>query len=230
MRTGRVSRKRGFTLVETIVTVGIVATLAAVVVPEVVKQFDTSEPTRTQQDLKNLATAIQTFNVNVKALPGDIADLTTQITADAGGLPSPDTSITGTGGLASFSTAQAGYWNGPYIDAPLVEATTEATRETGQGGTIHDDFVCYNATDNLEASTGTATNQACPSPGAGEKLFLAVRLSGVGDSTTAAFIALNDLFDGTSETTAGDRSTKGRIRFITMGATATVFFLVSPLN
>ena len=46
MRTGFTRSKRGFTLVETVVTVGIVAALAAVVYPTVVKQFDAADPTR----------------------------------------------------------------------------------------------------------------------------------------------------------------------------------------
>ena len=221
--------KRGFTLVETVVTLGIVATLAAVVVPEVVKQFDTSEPARVQQDLKNLQVAIQTFNVNVKVLPGDIADLTTQITADAGGLPSPDTSLTSTGDIESYSAAQAGFWKGPYIDVPFVENATEVTRETGKGAVIHDDFVCYNMTDapnTAGVADMSASGQACPAPTAGDKLFLAIRVTGLGDATDARFIAVNDLIDGTSATETANRGTLGRIRVLG----TTTYFLVTPIN
>ena len=86
MRMGRKFLKRGFTLIETVVTVGIIATMAAVVIPQISKQFDAADPTRLQNDLKNLQSAVETFNVNVKVMPGDIDDLavTRQQRDDAG--------------------------------------------------------------------------------------------------------------------------------------------------
>jgi prepilin-type N-terminal cleavage/methylation domain-containing protein len=66
MRKAPQNRRRGFTLVETVVTVGIVAALAAVVYPTVVKQFDSADPAKTAEDLNNITTAIEVFGVNVR--------------------------------------------------------------------------------------------------------------------------------------------------------------------
>jgi prepilin-type N-terminal cleavage/methylation domain-containing protein len=221
--------KRGFTLVETVVTVGIVATLAAIIVPEVLKQAETSEPLRIQQDLKNLQTAISTFAVNVKAIPGDLDDLTNPLTS-AAALPAADTAMTGTGGLSFFTTTQATLWNGPYIDAALVENATEVTRQTGNAALIYDDFVCYNSPQNDPNENGAAGDQDCPGVAAGEQIFLAIRITGLGANDDARFIEVNDLFDGTLETTAALRSNNGRIRHLTVGGVPTVYFLVLALN
>jgi hypothetical protein len=74
--------------------VGIVAALAAVVYPVVAKQYDTADPTRIQQDLSNIAVGIETFNVNNRALPGDLDDLANQLTNLAGNTDSTLTSAT----------------------------------------------------------------------------------------------------------------------------------------
>jgi prepilin-type N-terminal cleavage/methylation domain-containing protein len=85
MRFGLSNRKRGFTLVETVVSVGIVAALAAVVYPAVVKQFDSADPTRMAEDLGSLSTAIETFGVNVRPQqPDDIEDLVLRPVAGGG--------------------------------------------------------------------------------------------------------------------------------------------------
>lgn len=221
-------RKRGFTLIETVVTVGIVAAMAAVVYPQVVKQFDAADPTRVQNDLKNIQTAVESFSVNMSGtLPGDLDDLANPLTTGSA-LPLADSTFASSGAMAPFTTSSG--WNGPYLDVSLVESgTTELTRPTGYGAIIYDDFVCFNATDNLDASNGTAANQECPTPGGGERLFLAVRITGLGTDTDDKFIAINDLFDGASE--GANRKSLGRIRYINVGSsTPTAFFLLAPLN
>src|SRR5688572_2935671 len=108
MRTGRM--KRGFTLIETVVTVGIVAAMAAVVIPQVARQFDAADPTRIQNDLKNIQTAIETFSVNVKQLPGDIDDLA-NFPTDAG-----DSTLTTATTITDFTSTEVALWQGPYLD------------------------------------------------------------------------------------------------------------------
>src|SRR3954468_1691227 len=71
-------RKRSaFTLVETIVTVGLIAVLAAFVVPSVIRKADSADPVKVANDLNSIGTAIQTFSSDLKGtMPGDIQDLT----------------------------------------------------------------------------------------------------------------------------------------------------------
>src|SRR4051794_14802002 len=103
--------KRGFTLVETVVTVGIIAALAAVVYPTVVRQFDTADPTRAAEDLNNVRTGIEAFGINVRPnQPKDIEDLANLITNAA-----PDSTARG----ALYSTADINNWKGPYIALSL---------------------------------------------------------------------------------------------------------------
>lgn len=226
MRTGRM--KRGFTLIETVVTVGIVAAMAAVVIPQVAKQFDASDSTSMQQDLKNLQTAIQTFAVNTRGvLPGDMDDLANPLTTGADlTVVGVDTAITGTGTLVVFGAATT-LWKGPYIDASVLNG---ATKTSGYGATILDNFVCYTAsgTDaNAVTDIGTNNDQQCADLDADERIFHAIRITGLGDETDARFLAINALFDGASET---NPELNGLIRNVTIATVPTTFFLAAPLN
>jgi prepilin-type N-terminal cleavage/methylation domain-containing protein len=226
MRTGRM--KRGFTLIETVVTVGIVAAMAAVVIPQVAKQFDAADPTRVQNDLKNLQTAVETFNVNVKQLPGDLDDLVNPIVAGDFSSATHDTSFATTGLVAVYGNASL--WQGPYMD---FSTTTGATLETGFGAAVLDDFVCYIASGTGANTAGdalTGNKQGCTGNDATSRMFLAVRLTGLGTTTDDRFIALNDLFDGTSAAEVAARATLGRVRLLTVATVPTVFFLITPLN
>jgi prepilin-type N-terminal cleavage/methylation domain-containing protein len=235
MRTGRM--KRGFTLIETVVTVGIVAAMAAVVIPQVAKQFDAADPTRIQNDLKNLQTAVETFNVNVKAMPGDLDDLANPI------LALEDTSLTvAATGLPTFTDpSQTGLWKGPYVDIAVAnDISTDESMVSGFGARILDSFVCYNSTTDehgVSEATGvnTADNLGCPNV-AGQK-FLAFQITGVTCSATAGtiFREINDLFDGTAETAA---ATQGRVRCMATAASTplkdtdvdVVYFLAVPIS
>jgi prepilin-type N-terminal cleavage/methylation domain-containing protein len=109
--------RRGFTLIETVVTVGIVATLAAVVVPQVVKQFDAADPTKAAEDLNSIRTGIEVFGVNVRPQqPGDIEDLVNRVEdASAGEL-----TVLG----AQYSLTDEAAWNGPYLGLSIAAGTS----------------------------------------------------------------------------------------------------------
>jgi len=236
MRKGPMNRKRGFTLVETVVAVGIVAALAAVVYPAVVKQFESADPTRLQQDLSNIAVGIETFNVNNRAMPGDLDDLANQISTTAGATDStllPATTAT------EFSVINL--WRGPYISATISDdSDTDHLLPTGFGANIVDSFVCYDSFDNehgvsqATAATATANDVSCPS--APTQGFLAIQIVGIACSTTAGstFMQINELFDGTNEV-AGAEGITGRIRCTTTGGSKTtdvnvVYFLAVPIS
>jgi prepilin-type N-terminal cleavage/methylation domain-containing protein len=219
-------RKKGFTLIETVTTVGIIAVMAAVVIPQVTRQFDSADPTRLQEDLKSLQTAIETFHVNVRGtFPGDLDDLANQITNG------DSTLTTGTTLPVFISTAQTNLWQGPYVDFSLVEAPSDATRPTGYGAKLQDSFVCYNSADDTHGTsagvaTGALNDAACPA-NAGQK-FLTIQITGLATAVTDAnFVALNDRFDGVGELNPG---TSGRVRFGTVGSNKVVYFLSLPMN
>ena len=218
MRTGRVM-KRGFTLIETVVTVGIVAAMAAVVIPQVAKQFDSADPTRVAEDLNSIKTGIDMFGVNVKPLqPDDIEDLVNAISAVAG----DDSTARGT----EFTATDVANWNGPYLGLSIPATTTnDATAlTTGYGATIPNRFSAFDiGAANGGDSTLTVANAE----------FVAVRLKGL---SAAAFNAINELIDGPSENTTALRRHEGRFRCpgngtpLDTACNRGAFFLAAPLR
>ena len=85
----------GFTLIETIVTVGLLAVLAAFVVPSVIRKADAADPVKVANDLNAISTALQTFTADMKGLmPGDIQDLTQPVLVNAMARPLPSCTLT----------------------------------------------------------------------------------------------------------------------------------------
>jgi prepilin-type N-terminal cleavage/methylation domain-containing protein len=238
----RTAMRKGFTLIETVVTVGIVAAMAAVVIPQVAKQFDAADPTRIQNDFKNIQTAIEAFNVNVKMAPGDLDDLANLI--DGVGADADSTLTSGTT-LSQFTTTQASLWKGPYMDASIIEnGITESSVVTAYGARILDGFVCYGnslgvtAGNNQHGTTqgsGATPNPTCEATTLGQK-FLALQVTGIVCDASAGttFTAINELFDGTGESAA---STSGRVRCAVNATGPTrqtnqdiLYFLAIPLT
>jgi len=195
MLMARNNKRRGFTLVETVVTIGIVAALAAVVYPSVVKQFDKADPTRAAEDLNNIRTGIEAFSVNVRPeQPKDIEDLATLITNAA-----PDSSATG--GL--YTATDIANWTGPYIALSVADtvSATSIVLTTGFSGTIPNRLQLYD----IDLANGGDT---LATPGNGAE-FIAVRVLGL---SGAAFNAINALIDGPTEATPLQQRHLGRFR------------------
>jgi prepilin-type N-terminal cleavage/methylation domain-containing protein len=72
----KMSRRRGFTLPEVLVTVTIVAVLAAVMVPAVLNQVGKGDVPSVAGDLSAIRTAITTFAADTRRFPGHLSDLT----------------------------------------------------------------------------------------------------------------------------------------------------------
>src|ERR1043165_9092092 len=75
----RARRRAGFTLVETIVTVGLLAVIAAFVIPTVIQKAGSGDPVKVQNDLGSVRTALETFATDSKAgFPHQISTMTTR--------------------------------------------------------------------------------------------------------------------------------------------------------
>jgi len=97
--------RRGFTLPEILVTVTVVAVLAAVVVPAVTQYVNKGNAPSTQGDLEQIRTAITSYVADNRVYPASLYDLISQ-----------PVSLTGTTS-----------WKGPYTSAPLSTTGTAAT-------------------------------------------------------------------------------------------------------
>ena len=113
------TRRRGFTLPEVLVTVAIVAVLAAVVVPAVTQQLGKADVPTFQASMGSLRTAITSFISDVKVYPGQVDHLQTAIQTTDFTL-----SVLGAGvGAPLYTAAQAGRWKGPYDNSGSVTGT-----------------------------------------------------------------------------------------------------------
>lgn len=101
------SGKRGATLIELLIAVGIVAVLSAIVVPQLKIPQTQAKAMKLQADLKLLRDAIGAFQADTGAYPATLDDLTSAA-PPAGGLDSD-------GERVSLEST----WKGPYVEGPL---------------------------------------------------------------------------------------------------------------
>src|SRR2546423_606419 len=66
---------RGFTLIEVLVTVVVIGVLAAVVIPAVTAQVTAGDSARVLEDVNNIRTGIENFDLAMRVFPGDVDDL-----------------------------------------------------------------------------------------------------------------------------------------------------------
>ena len=95
--------RSGFTLPEVLVTVAIVAVLAAAVVPAVTSQLSKGEEGTVVSAITSVRTGITAFTSDVRAFPGELSNLTNAITL-------AQTDLEGN----TYSAAQVARWKGPY--------------------------------------------------------------------------------------------------------------------
>jgi prepilin-type N-terminal cleavage/methylation domain-containing protein len=103
------SRRSGFTLPEILVTVTVIAVLAAVVVPAVTQYANKGDAPSAKSDVLQISGAITGFASDVRYYPGSLAQLTSVIT----------TSQTDASGAHTYSASDVNKWKGPYTPATL---------------------------------------------------------------------------------------------------------------
>jgi len=215
--------RRGFTLVETVVTVGLLAVLAAFVVPSVIRKADAADPVKVANDLNAISTALQTFTSDMKGLmPGDIQDLTQPVLVNSvcNQVSPCDSLITH---RSAYTASQAVLWRGPYL-AASVERDPNAMLRSGYVADISNTLVRFDAINGVpewcQLTSGGAVgcNGFIPT----NPLFAAVRVTGLNREQA---IQVNAIIDGANELNSGF---EGRFRFTSDGALA--FFLAAPLS
>lgn len=135
--TQRDARQRGFTLAEVLVTLAIIAIMAAVLLPALNSQLAKGDTGRLAADLVNIQTGSQAFVSDIRRYPSGFPELTTALTAsstDINAVAIPATSLP--------------KWKGPYV-----------TRDVGNtaGGVISPTFTSSAGGNGVNFLTVTVT-------------------------------------------------------------------------
>lgn len=138
-------RGQGFTLIEVLVTVAIVGTLAAVLAPALINQLSKGDAGRITSDLVAVQTAVGAFNSDTRRYPVTLLQLKT-----VPGSTDPDILTN------QFGTVLVKKWRGPYLSKDLNGSNA---MPTGSGATISAAFgtASYNGITYLTITAGPLT-------------------------------------------------------------------------
>ena len=108
------SRRSGFTLPEVLVTVAIVAVLAAMVVPAVTQQIGKGDDSNLTAGVQSVRTAVTSFVADTRKFPGNMEDLFVR---------PADTDNDAFG--SDYGAQAVSRWNGPYHVGTFSAGATE---------------------------------------------------------------------------------------------------------
>jgi prepilin-type N-terminal cleavage/methylation domain-containing protein len=221
-----VSRRKsaGFTLVETIVTVSLLAVLAAFVVPTVIQKASAGDLVKVASDVSAIRTALATFSTDLKGgFPNQLRLLSDKPTTQNHFLDS----------TTAFTNSQINSWSGPYLGI-VISANANDSLATGYAAYIKNFITRYDADNNAAALYAT--------PGAGtggvfnpnNTIFAALTIIGLSNDEAQL---VNKLIDGgddfelTTGANAGANVT-GRLRYDKANANGVVvaYYLAAPVN
>jgi type II secretory pathway pseudopilin PulG len=215
--------RAAFTLVETIVTLGLLAVLAAFVVPTVVQKAGAGDPVKVVSDLGSIRTGFETFQTDIGGVPNQLHMLLVQPTVANHFVDS----------VTVLKQGQAVAWNGPYLNAEIGNLPADSIG-TGYRAYIHNHVTRFDATTNsaefyLPGSTGTGGTFSSLNT-----MFAMVTITGL---TTRQAQLVNRLIDGDDDTDVlvgpnTGANIQGRFRYDVPTANAIVvaYYLVSPLS
>ena len=134
----------GFTLPEVLVTLAIVATLAAVLLPALNNQLSKGDAGRLTSDIVAVQTAVGAFTSDVRRYPRVLTDLKTRPSSTADDILGYD-----------YTTSLVAKWRGPYLSKDL----SDSDLPTGYGAKILGTFTSstYNGIKYLTISLSPLT-------------------------------------------------------------------------
>lgn len=127
----RATARAGFTLIEVLVTLVLLALLLGVIVPQVINQLDRGDPTAVAADLEAIRSGARMFRVDVKRYPATLEQLSED--------PSIGWDSAGDINAASIPQALQDRWGGPYLEGSGITTTT-ATLPISLGGQVEPIF------------------------------------------------------------------------------------------
>jgi prepilin-type N-terminal cleavage/methylation domain-containing protein len=200
-------KRQAFTLPEVLISVALVAILAAVVVPTITSQMQKADPTRMGSEFMAIRGAAEQFVSDVWKFPADIGQLTSVITTS-------QVALVGTSGGQTYGSSEVARWRGPYLSKDGTAALT-----TGFGLGFKSVF------DTVSLATSGTT------PTTGQKyMILAVPMTTNND--TLAILQLDKQFDDGVLLTGSVRYRKCTASPACTGGvtTDTVKFLLLPVH
>ena len=114
--------KKGFTLVELLIVIIIIAVLAAIAIPKFSNSSTRSKESSLRANLKLVRNAIDLFRADTGAYPANMAGLTTLPTS-------------GLNASAATCTIVATDWRGPYLQAVPVDPVSGSAMTYGTSAT-----------------------------------------------------------------------------------------------
>lgn len=204
--------RAGFTLIEMLVVMILLALLVGVVFPVIVSQVDDADPAKVGNDMANIRTAIEVFQLNVRpsTAPLALSQLAIAITDTDAYWEADDNTST-------YSSGHVARWNGPYVDKN-VTATTGSVFKTGFGGDVQSDLVGYDATADCEFGGGHMCTYTAANP-----TYLAVKIAGLEQPEAEA---ISNLIDGDETLTTG----QFRWNDNEVASTFVAYYLAVPLK
>jgi prepilin-type N-terminal cleavage/methylation domain-containing protein len=154
-------RRDGFTLPEILVTITLIAMLAAVVVPTIASQIKKGDPARVGSDFIAIRGGVEQFLTDVRRYPKTMAQLTAPIVTTAGSGPLV--------GPTAYGALDSLRWRGPYLNKDGAAALT-----TGYGLTAISSFIVDSLT--------TTSAASCATPACGQKYMTLMFQMPVNDS------------------------------------------------
>lgn len=177
-------RRAGFTLAEVLVTLAIIAVMAAVLLPALNSQLSKGDTGRLASDLTNIQTAAQAFVSDVHRYPTSVTELTAAIT-------STSTALDNAGGNSTTIPATLALkWKGPYLTKDVLGNTAGGAISSTFTNVLNGTNAVYyltvsvtgvslsdfNAVDAIldEGATGIATGSVRYNAGSSTLTFLAL--------------------------------------------------------
>lgn len=130
------SSRRGLTLPEVLVTLAIIAVIAAVMIPALTGQLPKGDAGRVAEDLKSIQTGMGAFVSDVRRYPMTVNQLTLKVNTTA--FNASSNRLGGGLTLGVYTTAQMNRWRGSYMVKSIAAADTSVT--TGFDGNINGTF------------------------------------------------------------------------------------------
>ena len=203
---------RGFTLIEVLISMAIIALLSVVIIPRAIQLVEKMTANRIAAELGALRSAANAFQLGTGTFPLRVSHLNNPITA------------------ADRNTAQILYlqrhiaqWNGPYTDLDLAANLGSVTaRPIGFGASLHNQLICFNPANNQPVTS---------SPFCRDNSFVALRIAGL---LGYQFDLLNLQVDGDESADPGFGRQTGKLRFIATGGidlavqTGVTYYLIGP--